>query len=363
MIRRSPISLAALAVALCAALPHPASAQGYGSTSGWGIVLDVEDASGLVLGVRHYLVSYGQRRVSWKTRVQTRVLASVRGGLGTDVVIQRQLSPGGVVLSTEAGVARRLRSYRFHGFGNGVRQVDAERALVPLDEVWLGANLEVPVGDGGALSVGPAFLHVRPDPHEAGPLARNGGPGSRPFSQLGAIARLELSRIDDALFPRKGVALLTGVSAWAPVLDAIDAFGGGDIELRAYVPVVWGGVLAARARAAVAVGPFPTHEAVFLGGSESLRGHRRQRFAGDGAASGSLELRMPVLHIPVTSDGRLGALAFTDAGRVFFEGDSPGGWHDAWGAGAWYGSTALTVTAVMAWGEQRSTHLYLGLPF
>lgn len=355
-----------LALGLLASLafaPRATVAQDYGSTSGWGLVLDVGDASGLVVGVRHYLVRYGYRRVTWSTRLQTRVMASVRGGVGADMVVLRQLAPGGVVLSLEGGASRRLRSYRYYGLGNDRPPVDPERALVPLDEVSLGWVASIPLGSAGTLELGPALRYVRPHPDERGPLAREGRLGAEPFAQLGVTSRLDLARLDDPTFPREGIRLLAGASAHPAALDARDPFGAADLELRGYLPLPAGAVLAGRAKVAAALGAFPAHEAVFLGGSETLRGHRRQRFAGDRALMGSAELRVPLFGVPFLEDARLGALGFADAGRVFVHGESPGGWHAARGVGAWYESRALTVAGVYAWGEDGSAHLYLGLPF
>jgi hypothetical protein len=352
------LSFAGLAVPAANAV-----AQDYGSTSGWGLVVDLDEASGLIVGVRRYHTRYGYRRVTWAQRFEARALASIRAGLGADVVLRRRISPGGVVLSGEAGAARRLRSYRFYGFGNDRPLIDPERALVALDELWTAVALETPVGAAGAFAIGPIFRHVRSNPHERGPLAREGRLGAEPFSQLGLTANLELTAVDDPLFPREGVALHARWSAFAPVLDATEWFGGSGLELRGYLPLPAAAALALRVGGGFTSGSAPVHEAVFLGGAESLRGHRRQRYAGDAALHGTGELRVPLLRLPLFGDSQLGALAFADAGRVFVDGDSPGGWHTAKGGGLWYLMPAATVTAVYAWGEQRSAHVYLGLPF
>ena len=61
--------------------------------------------------------------------------------------------------------------------------------------------------------------------------------------------------------------------------------------------------------------------------------------------------------------GRLGFLAFADAGRVFIAERSPGGWHTGWGGGLWYRTRDVAGTVVWGQGERGRVHLYLGLPF
>jgi hypothetical protein len=87
-------------------------------------------------------------------------------------------------------------------------------------------------------------------------------------------------------------------------------------------------------------------------------------FAGDAALHGSAELRAPLGRIALLTRGQLGALALADAGRVYLDGASPGGWHTAVGGGLWF-TTAdlLTVNLTYARGEAGKLYLALGLPF
>ncbi|HCU12375.1 MAG TPA: hypothetical protein DGB72_09645, partial [Gemmatimonadetes bacterium] len=78
-------------------------------------------------------------------------------------------------------------------------------------------------------------------------------------------------------------------------------------------------------------------DAAFLGGSESFRTEEKQRFAGDASVYGTAELRVPIAKFPFILPLDVGALAFTDIGRVYLSGNSLGGWHKASGAGLWFG--------------------------
>ena len=75
----------------------------------------------------------------------------------------------------------------------------------------------------------------------------------------------------------------------------------------------------------------------YIGGWGTLRGTDAQRYAGDASLYGTGEIRIPVARIRHVVPIDLGVLAFTDAGRVYVNGSSPGGWHVAAGGGLWFG--------------------------
>jgi len=108
-------------------------------------------------------------------------------------------------------------------------------------------------------------------------------------------------------------------------------------------------VIALRAGGQKLFGDFPWFDAAFIGGSSSLRTERRQRYAGDASLYGTAEIRLPIAKFPLVFPLDVGALGFTDVARVYFDGESPGGWHRGSGGGVWIGvinrGTNLTVIA------------------
>ena len=84
-------------------------------------------------------------------------------------------------------------------------------------------------------------------------------------------------------------------------------------------------------------GDFPYFDGAFLGGSNSLRAIERQQYVGDASVFGNAELRVPVAQFPLILPLDVGLIGFADAGRVYVNGDSPGGWHSAAGGGLWIG--------------------------
>jgi hypothetical protein len=63
---------------------------------------------------------------------------------------------------------------------------------------------------------------------------------------------------------------------------------------------------------------------------------------------GTTELRVPIAKFPLILPLDVGALGFVEVGRVYVDGESPGGWHKGAGAGFWVGvikpQTGIDVT-------------------
>ena len=112
-------------------------------------------------------------------------------------------------------------------------------------------------------------------------------------------------------------------------------------------------------------GSFPYFDAAFLGGTESFRAEERQRYAGDASLYGSAELRVPIAKFPFILPLDVGALGFTDAGRVYLKGQSSGGWHTAAGGGFWVGflNPGRSVNVLFTNRKQRRVTTSFGFAF
>jgi hypothetical protein len=80
-------------------------------------------------------------------------------------------------------------------------------------------------------------------------------------------------------------------------------------------------------------------------------------------AYGSGELRVPLARVVLLTRGDLGMILLADAGRVWLDGRSPGGWHSARGGGLSFATLGNAVSLVYAHGETGKVYGYLGLPF
>lgn len=113
------------------------------------------------------------------------------------------------------------------------------------------------------------------------------------------------------------------------------------------------------------MGEFPVFEAASIGGRESLRGYRFDRYTGERAGWGGVELRVPIDTVEFIVNGELGVFGLADAGRVWMDGDSPGGWHTAFGGGVWFSAFDKAFSVAWARGDHAHGRFYIwqGLPF
>ena len=171
---------------------------------------------------------------------------------------------------------------------------------------------------------------------------------------------------DKASNPRRGV-LLAGEGRFFPAIwDVRSGFGSVDARAETYLSadIPLAPTLALRAGGKKLWGSFPFHESAFLGGPSSLRGYSQQRFAGDASLSSSAELRLTLAKTQGFFPALWGIFGNADAGRVYLDGRSPGGWHTGVGGGVWVAILDRANTAAIGiTGSQEKTALYAGLGF
>ncbi|MBW3554508.1 MAG: hypothetical protein KY466_13415 [Gemmatimonadetes bacterium] len=338
-----------------------ARVQDWGGSRAWfNPAVDYREAAGLIIGAGPKWVDYGFRHHPYESRIAARLLYGTRTqsfGVEAEADFRRENSPLHWILE---GRATPFESMRFYGFGNESPPAGAAESLILMDQVRAFAALAAD-GDRVDVAVGPLFLFTdrEPDPRDL-PALRGGAD----FAQLGALARLTLDRAEGAV-PARGFEVDAEAAAFPGILDAPEPFGRNAVEGRAYlaIPVATGPTVAVRAGAQHAWGTFPVHDAAMIGGGATLRGYRWQRFAGDAALYGGAELRIPLFRAELITKGRVGVLGLADAGRVYVDGESPGGWHSAYGAGIWFATLGQAVNVTWARGEEDRLYLGFGMPF
>lgn len=81
--------------------------------------------------------------------------------------------------------------------------------------------------------------------------------------------------------------------------------------------------------------------------------------------SGSAELRLALTRVTLAKlPTDFGVFALADAGRVYVNGESPGGWHTAGGGGVWFATLTrdYTVSLALAYSSEQTT-LYVRTGF
>ena len=203
--------------------------------------------------------------------------------------------------------------------------------------------------------------------------------GTDSFGQVGAQGEIAYDTRNNPAYATQGVLVRVAGAVYPGVWDVASAFGSLDGETRAYLtaPVPTNPTLALRAGGKKVWGTFPFHESAFLGGpgltggdvsNGSLRGFRKNRFAGDTALYGNSELRLVLAKIKLLVPGELGLFGAADAGRVIYDEDPDDAdtWHTGVGGGLWLSflqrQQTLSVTAVQG-DDLTGVYLRAGLTF
>ena len=124
-------------------------------------------------------------------------------------------------------------------------------------------------------------------------------------------------------------------------------------EFRSYIPLVPSRYsrLVLRFGGEKIWGDYPFYESAFLGGSTSLRGYDRQRFAGDASLYAGSELRLYLGTFKFLVPVMYGPLAFAETGRVFLDGEDSRAWHSSAGGGLWFGGIESCYSASLAFAQ------------
>jgi outer membrane protein assembly factor BamA len=161
--------------------------------------------------------------------------------------------------------------------------------------------------------------------------------GAQEFGQVGARVGLEIDTRDRPINAIHGARLAVAGRLMPAVWDVPETFGSAEAEASTFLSAPIGGTptLALRAGGKKVWGRYPFYESAFLGGRNNLRGFHSERFAGDASLYGTAELRITVGRSYIALPGEWGLFGNVDAGRVYVDGESPGGWHTGVGGGLW----------------------------
>jgi hypothetical protein len=317
---------------------------------------------GPVIGAGPQWTRYGFRRAPYAQTLGIRALWAPMEGAGFGGMLRyerwRTNRPALVWLTARGS---NFEDVRFHGLGNDTPDEPGDdEFLVEQAQVRVQAAYEARPGRW-RLFAGPAARWTDPGEVRAvdAPVR-----GDEAFWQLGAAGGAELDARDQAMYPRHGGRLALLAEGYGS--DASGAFGRFEGQAAGYlsVPGYAGPTLALRVGAQKAVGEYPFQESAAVGGLGSLRGFVYQRFRGDAALSGSAELRARIGYVNLgLAKGHLGVFGLADAGRVYVDGDSPGGWHTGYGGGLSFVTLGQAVTVAYTQGERGSAYATLGMPF
>ena len=362
-------------------------APDYGDEFGIAPVVAFGEYAGVVVGVGPRWTDFGFRRLPYHWSVQVAPLFAIdaeKPGALLEADYRFENSAHSLELESRWS---EFDAIRWFGLGNETEMVAEDLSLVPIDRVSIEPTMvfrygtwrsgsedaedvagvvvadQTPAAFRAALSVGPVFRHVEPEPRGDSPFLLEPARMDEGVWETGVQGGVRLEKVDQAEVPRRGFRL-DALAAAYPGFDAdLGDFGTGRATLRGYIPLLLGSHLALRVGGMQAFGDFPAWHTPAIGGRSTIRGYEFMRYAGDAAAFGNAELRVPLLDVPLLVTGELGAFGLADAGRVWVDEESAGDWHTAYGGGLWFSGAGQTVSVYYASGEREQLYLSLGMPF
>ena len=293
---------------------------------------------GLFVGGGALGTGYDFRRLPYNSRVE------VRAGYATAAQTGRAELAGdfrGIV--PPAVVTLRLRAsgidvLRFYGFGNETANTGVtDFYKVKQQEYLVAPRLQFTLSPAADFSLGPVYKFSHTNLQTGTFIATAPPYGVGNFGQIGAAADVLVDTRDVPRAATRGIAFRIGGSVYPKALDVTAAFGEAHAEASSYVsfPIPLRPTLALRVAGRKVWGPYPFHEAAYIGGATTVRGFTEHRFAGDAAAYANAELRLAVARYYLLVPSQFGLFGLGDVGRVSVAGQSSSRWHTGVGGGLW----------------------------
>jgi hypothetical protein len=312
------------------------------------------------VGIARY--AYGFRRIPYSSMTKVDVAYATTNRFEINLATDKRFEESDIHVPVTAGVSQ-LQMVEFRGFGNNLPEADSQFIEIKQTQWQLRPAIGLSINPMSDVSFGPVVRYTRTDSVSNRFISSAQPYGFSHFGQAGLQLALhyESRYLPDTLKPRGIVDF--AASSYPGMWDAKTAYEtlAGVAKVFLTLPLPKRPVVALRAGGKKLFGDFPYFDAAFLGGSSSFRTEHYQRFAGDASVYGSAELRVPVAQFPLVLPLDVGLLGFTDAGRVYVDGESPGGWHTARGGGFWVGVIHPgTVTVLFTNQRRRRTVVTLG---
>jgi len=335
--------------------------QDWGSRTLWGPVLDLNSDLGLVLGASWTRQNYGFRSHPYRNQQNASLAYSIGMNRFRARYGYRHAFANSSSLLTFQTMFSAIEYLNFYGFGNDTSK-DFEANYYDNDAylIDLAAGYAWERGDL-ALSCNWRFAAHKDQEGQQTLLTMEQPYGYGEFKYTGLTAGLDYDSRNSGTYATSGFHFMMD-GAWYPgVLDgARTPFGHIGGTGKGYLRILGPLVGAARVGGRKLWGEFPYFEAATIGGGDTVRGYDQQRFAGDTSVFGNVELRRKLLDTYFLLPGELGVFLLGDAGRVYVNGDSPGGWHSSWGFGIWGGALKRisTMSLSLAFGEEGTSFYF-----
>lgn len=319
------------------------------------------------VGVALYQYGFDRRPYSSMLKIEGEYASTFQGArIGVEFDERLESSP---VHFTALARVSDLEVVHFSGFGNAtIDSAGASSFNAVHQRQWMfHPALALAFGSTTDISLGPVFQHSVSDSARSPYLSNTRPYGFGTFDQAGMqlAARFEWRDVRDGEEHTHHRALLEVHGLYVPgVLDVRSAFevAAANIGTSITLPLPLRPFLVIRAGGKKVYGRFPFYEAATIGGDATTRYMDTQRYAGDASLYGTSEVRIPLARFNAFMPLRAGIMGVAEAGRVYLDGRSPGGWSSRTGGGIWFGrAEASPVVTLIRTTEKGRSGLQIGL--
>ena len=234
----------------------------------------------------------------------------------------------------------------FFGLGNNTRLPESDISLdffqINYAETQLRSTFSWDFGPGMILGLGPHLNYYYFTERQTATILPLVLSSLRQEGQWfsGLHMSLDLEDKDNLINPKKGYDFSTTYNFNVGIQNTDHVFGQLHSTFAFYLSPSLSPQITFAGRLGLGhnTGDFPFYFAQFLGGRDTIRGWRSQRFAGRTVFYTNAELRLKLFQFSTyVAIGEAGLLTFLDNGRVWTEEDEIKGttWHQGYGAGLW----------------------------
>ena len=352
-----------------------------------GISLFYNANDGFGAGASVTFLRQGFRKPGYKNKYKVDVQGSINGLFQLTASTRHRYAIGKIDVGTEVSYGSYFPFYRFFGLGNntGFSQdlYDNKFYNARYKGYTLNAFLERTFFQRSVIRIGPTFEDYTSS------FASNtylGTLDSRPTDQrpnispqrlLGLSGVFDLDLRNRQSFAQRGVRIRVQHDSYTQLSDNVDIaltkksnfgltqafaeyYGTAKIGIPITLVIKGGGAKNYGPDAAI-----PFYKFASIGQNSGLRGYYRNRFSGDAALYYNTELRFALGQVKNNFlPFYYGVFGFYDQGRVYYQNDSPNGWHTGYGGGFYIAPVVESLAFLVSYQKSvESSLIQFGLGF
>jgi hypothetical protein len=231
-----------------------------------------------------------------------------------------------------------IRWTNFFGLGNETKLETDNRDYYRMRtrEYSAGVGLFRNLGKYDFLSFSSFYQNVKVIDDQDRFIAKSFHPPKNSYESKGFIglqAEYNYSLTSDQIVPRKGAEFTSRIAFIHNTDQPDSSFLNLNSTFNVYFPLSRSFIFVVRGGAATIAGHPEFYQYNWIGGSQRLRGYRRNRFNGKSTVNNNNELQFVKDVKSKIFNGKAGLLAFYDIGRVWMPNENSETWHSGYGAG------------------------------